>query len=297
MKTHIFDIDTLIKVDNNVWISSKKNPNKPIIKISKSEFNLIKKGVYNKHNCLLEIGKKEYYLPENLFNDLKLKCVKNKIDITNLFFSMKEFIDSNIISKLNHSVFKEHINHLNKKDNVYIICSEKNRDSYFSVIESLERELNKSSISIKKFFYLSETFYNRNDDYISYKKADLILQFLIGFKTEENKFTDYDLKEYDEIYYYSQDKKSLAAVKRSNNIFSFFLDNSETIVKNKIKEKVRNKEKSIIIREVTFNKMNKFKEYIVNIDYSYLKKTFESFLNQFKNNGITDSIVFNKKNI
>ena len=46
MRAHFFDLNTAITVESKVWIVSKINPNKPIIKISQSEFNLIKNGIY-----------------------------------------------------------------------------------------------------------------------------------------------------------------------------------------------------------------------------------------------------------
>jgi uncharacterized protein (DUF4213/DUF364 family) len=42
MKTaNFFDINTLITINSKVWIIDKLKPNIPIVKISKSEFNLL----------------------------------------------------------------------------------------------------------------------------------------------------------------------------------------------------------------------------------------------------------------
>ena len=30
MKAHFFDLDTILRIDNKVWIIDKKNPNNPI---------------------------------------------------------------------------------------------------------------------------------------------------------------------------------------------------------------------------------------------------------------------------
>jgi uncharacterized protein (DUF4213/DUF364 family) len=49
MKTaNFFDINTLITINSKVWIIDKLKPNIPIVKISKSEFNLLNNGVYKK---------------------------------------------------------------------------------------------------------------------------------------------------------------------------------------------------------------------------------------------------------
>jgi hypothetical protein len=41
MKSHFFDIDVILSTNSQVWIVDKTIPNIPIMKISKSDFNLI----------------------------------------------------------------------------------------------------------------------------------------------------------------------------------------------------------------------------------------------------------------
>jgi uncharacterized protein (DUF4213/DUF364 family) len=49
MKTaNFFDINTLITINSKVWIIDKLKPNIPIVKISKSEFNLLNNGSIRK---------------------------------------------------------------------------------------------------------------------------------------------------------------------------------------------------------------------------------------------------------
>lgn len=278
MIAHFFDIDTLITVDNNVWIVSKSKPGTPIIKISKSEFNLIKKGIYKKYNSKLNINGINYWLTENLFNNLKIKCNRYNHDITNLAFSMQEFIDQEIIENLKHEIHYDHFKHLkNKTEDIYIICSKRSKKSYKPIIEKLEKKMSEIGLSIIKYYYLSETFYNKNDDNISYKKSKLLLQHLLGLKTEQNKFTETKLKEYNKIFYYGDDIKSLTSIQRSDKLFSVILDQSSDLIKDTLKEKIRNNEKVIITKKVTYNDVNLFEDEKVVINYSYIKKTFENF--------------------
>jgi uncharacterized protein (DUF4213/DUF364 family) len=59
MKTaNFFDINTLITINSKVWIIDKLKPNIPIVKISKSEFNLLNNGVYKKDNIRFTISGK-----------------------------------------------------------------------------------------------------------------------------------------------------------------------------------------------------------------------------------------------
>jgi hypothetical protein len=56
MQAHFFNIEVLIRVDSQVWLVDRNKPSIPIIKITKSEFNLIKKGIYRTHNSSLSIS-------------------------------------------------------------------------------------------------------------------------------------------------------------------------------------------------------------------------------------------------
>ena len=88
MIAHFFDINSLITTNAKIWVVSKIKPSIPIIKIDKSEFNLIKRGVYRKFNQQFTIGNKSYWLSDNIINDIKIKCKKLNVDITDLSFSM-----------------------------------------------------------------------------------------------------------------------------------------------------------------------------------------------------------------
>ena len=106
MRAHFFDLNTAITVESKVWIVSKINPNKPIIKISQSEFNLIKKGIYRRTGQSILFGSSEFFITNELFEKIKLSCKKNKVEITDLSFSMQEFINPEIINEIQYKIWK-----------------------------------------------------------------------------------------------------------------------------------------------------------------------------------------------
>lgn len=282
MISHFFDIDSLIRVDNSVWIVSKSKPSIPVIKLSKSEFNLIKKGIYKKYKSPLIINGSKYWLPENLLNNLKIKCKKHKFDITNLSFSMQEFINREVIENLDYQILDEHFQHLkNKTDDIYVICSKSNKKSYEPIIEKLEQELQNRGLFIKKYYFISETFYNKNEDDIAHKKVRLLLQHLIGLKTDNDKFTNEEIQKYDLVYYYDDDIKSVSLAHDSNNLFSYLLNNSPDDTKDIIRNIIKSTDNTIIVRRITHNKVNLFDDKEINIEFSHIKKTFESFNYRF----------------
>jgi len=280
MNAHFFDINTLITFDSNIWIVSKTNPSEPIIKISQSDFNLIKKGIFKKDDQSLKMGNKKYYLPISVMDEIKIKCKKMNIDITSLSFSMQEFTNPELTEKLNSKIWKEHfINLKNTNDDIYIICPENSKDIYENSIKKLEEELFEIGISVKKFYFFNEYLYKESNRLYN-NKIKLLIQHLIGLKTEVDKFTDEEISKYDVIYYYDDDDKSINLGRSSNDILRFLTDNSEESIKSLVKDAVKTKP-ILILNKVTFNKVNKFIKYEVILNFDRIIKTYESFRFRF----------------
>lgn len=275
---HFFDIDTLIRVDSQVWIVSKMKPSIPIIKITQSEFNLIKKGIYRNHDSSLLMSGDIYYLPKNLLDDLKVKTKNSKVDITDLVFSMQEFMNSSVIENIDYEILTNHFSHLkNKTDDIYVICSKNNKKNYEVIISKLEKELEKLGLFIKNYYYLSETFYNRDTDYISHKKVRLLLQHLVGYKTDDNKFINEEIDKYDRVYFYDDEPSVLDLAISSNDIFHFLLKETDDNLKSSIRSLITNNEHVLVVNSITNNKINPIESKEVILEFSHIVKTFESF--------------------
>lgn len=284
MNAHIFDINTLIQIRGKVWIVSKKNPNTPILKIDQSDFNLIKKGVWKKTGTPLRISDTDYYITNDLFESIKIKCKKMNLNITDLSFSMQEFMNPDIIKDLDIKIIKEHLVYLkNSPDDIYIICSKNTKLNIQPTIKKLEEYLMELGLSVKNYYFISETFYNRNEDKIAHKKIKVLLQHLIGLKTNNDQFTDEEVTQYDEVFFYEDDISTIKLTKISNDILKFLFDNSTDEIKEKINECL-NKDLILNLNEVTYNKVNPFKVDKIKLTINKVFKTFESF-NNFKRFG------------
>ena len=284
MNAHIFDISTLIQIRGKVWIVSKKNPNTPILKIDQSDFNLIKKGVWKKTGTPLRISDTDYYIKNDLFESIKIKCKKMNLNITDLSFSMQEFMNPDIIKDLDIKIIKEHLVYLkNSPDDIYIICSKNTKLNIQPTIKKLEEYLMELGLSVKNYYFISETFYNRNEDKIAHKKIKVLLQHLIGLKTNNDQFTDEEVTQYDEVFFYEDDISTIKLTKISNDILKFLFDNSTDKIKEKINECL-NKDLILNLNEVTYNKVNPFKVDKIKLTINKVFKTFESF-NNFKRFG------------
>lgn len=277
-QAHFFDLDTLIDINNKIWIVDKTKPSIPVVKISKSDFNLIKKGIFRKYDQRLNIGGTSYWLPEDLMNSIKIRCKNLKCDITGLSFSMQEFMNPSIIEEMNFDINIQNFEHLkNTRDDIYVICSKNSERNYSSIIEKLKEKLADQGLIIKNFYYLSETFYNRDKDDITHKKVRMLLQHLIGLKTDGDKFTDEEIEEYDRVYFYDDEINAVVLAKDSNKVFEFIVSKTEENLKSRIKDIIKSNDKVVIVRQITNNKINPFIETEVLLEWSNLKKTFESF--------------------
>ena len=278
MIAHFFDIESILVTNNKVWIVDKTNPNIPILKINQSDFNLIKSGIYKSQGNSITFSGKSYWISKELIDKIKIKSKNYKSDISNLGFSMQEFMNKELIENIDYEINEDVISHLkNKNDDVYVICSKNTKRNYELIIKKIEEKLSDIGIVIKNYYFISETFYNRNEDQISHKKARLLIQHLIGYKTDDNKFTDEEITTYDEVYFYDEEKSSIDISNDSNKILEFLLSNTESSIKDRIKDILKSKDKELITNLVTPNKFNRFITNKITLKWSNIVKTFESF--------------------
>jgi len=266
-------------MNSKVWIVNTRTPNKPLIRISKSEFNLLRKGVYKKDNINFNIDGQTYWLSEELFNKIKIKSKNNNVNISELSFSMQEFMNKDIIENGDFTIHIENIRHLNNsQDDIYVICSKNSKRNYEKLIEKLEEKLLDFGLKIKNFYFISETFYNRDRDDIVHKKVRLVLQHIIGLKTADTKFTEEEITKYDEVSLYDDDINTIKLAKGVNDVLQFLVKNSDDEVKEKVKEVLKMEECELIINQVTFNKVNPFIVTKVELNLNKIVKTFENFI-------------------
>jgi hypothetical protein len=278
MISHFFDIDTLIKINNKVWIVDKTNPNIPIIKISTSDFNLIKNGVYKSQGNKVDYNGQSFWLPTDIFNKLKVKLKLNNGNLGNIGISMQEFLNKDIIDNIDFKINLDNISHLkNKTDDIYIICSKQNKKNYETVLNKLEEKLKEEGLKIKNFYYISETFYNQNDDDIRYNKIKLLLQHLVGYRTHINKFTDEEITRYNTVHIYDNQYDTIKIVDEANQILKSILKKTDDGLKSVIKEDISEYRPVLIVNQMTDNELNKRIIKKITIDYSNLIRTFESF--------------------
>jgi hypothetical protein len=192
---------------------------------------------------------------------------------------IRDSMSKDIIDNNDFTIHLENIRHLkNSQDDIYVICSKNSKRSYESLIEKLEEKLLEFGLKIKNFYYISETFYNRDRDDIVHKKIRLVLQHIIGLKTADTKFTEEEITKYDEVSLYDDDLNTIKLAKGVNDVLQFLVKNSEDSVKDKVKEILKQSECKLIVNQVTFNKVNTFITTKVELNLHKIVRTFENFI-------------------
>jgi hypothetical protein len=274
---HIFDIDTLVTVNSQPWIVDKNNPNQPLLKISKTDYNLFKNGVFKKQGNKIEYNGRVYWLPNEVFEKLKVIAKNKKIGMTDFAISLKEFLNEDIIDELDFTINWESIKHLkNKNEDIYILCSNNTEKYYSKILQKLMEKLKWEGIDIKKFYYINETFYNVNSDEIVFKKALINLQHLVGYEIQKEKFVDKEVTKYSKLNYYDNDFDTLKLTNEMNSYLRFILSKSDLGLKQVIKEGIDYDRPEFIVNKITGNNYNNIITKSIKIDNSYLMK-FENF--------------------
>jgi hypothetical protein len=278
MNAHFIELDIVLKTESKPWIVDKLNPNTPIIKMDISEFNLFKSGIYKSQGNKISFNGKVFWLSNEFMNKLKVKGKKYKVDISNLGISMQEFLNPEIIENIKFdidlSLFRPIIN---TNDDIYIICSKNTKSNFEKQISKLEEKLEEIGLKVKKYYFISETFYNKDDDEISYLKSKLLLQHLLGLKTDGDKLSNEEIENYNQITFYDDNLKSIQMCRDVNIILENLLVKTEKEIKLIVRDKIKNDDNFLLIKEFTHNKANRFKEYNVQLQYSNVIKSFENF--------------------
>jgi hypothetical protein len=277
MNAHFFDIDTIIKDGAMVWIVSRSKPSDCILKVSQSDFNLMKKGIFRSHGNLIRFGGVDYYLPDNIMSELVVRCKKINVDTSDLAISMKEFMDPELVDTSVKVMDIDVMRHLNNtEDDVYIICSRKIKKSYEVLIRKLEDKLEDFGIK-PDYYFVGETLYDRDEDEVSFDKVRLLVQHLVGLKTEGRKFTDDFVKRYDKIYFYDEDEGVTKLACSVSSILTLILQNSAEFAKDSIRNVIKNNSPVLVVNTVTPNLANRFVKKEIKLEYSSLIKSFESY--------------------
>jgi len=278
MKSHFFDIDCLLKVNQKAWIVDKLNPNKPIMKISPEDFNLFESGIYQKLGHKIDFNGKRFYLDTDTYNKLRVKIKKSGVNLGNLGISLQEFLNPDIIGGLDYKINYQILEPLkNSEDDIYIILSKQTRASYTKMLEKLQDAFREFGVNVKRYYFVTETFYSQKRDEVKYAKLKILAQHMTGYKIEENKFIDKEVEEYRQVNYWDNSIETPKYRGYINDIIRYCLKNSTPAIQEVIKENLIQLPCKFITHQVFDNGVNPVETQEGQVVLQKFIKTFESF--------------------
>jgi hypothetical protein len=276
---HFYDISTLIYVESgNAWVVDKKNPNIPIMKISKSDLRLMQSGIWKSQGNKIEFNGKIFWIPTDIYNQIKIKTKIVGANFANLAISLQEFLNPEIISNNDFRLRTENIMDLkNKVEDIYLICSKLTKKLWEPFIEKLMEKLEEEGIKIKNYYYISDHPIHWENDDTQYKKLRLLIQHLVGYKTDGQKFSDEKIDRYSRVNYFDTELDTLTLESKINPLLNFLIQNSPEGFKSIIKEDLKDFKPKLTINRISDNDYNRLDSVNVILETGNIIKAFENF--------------------
>ena len=278
MTAHFVDLDCLLEMGGMAWIVDKSRPNVPIMKVTRHDFNLYRSGVYRSRGNKVEFNGATFWLPDDVYSRLKVKLKSSPARLGNLAISMQEFMNRDLVENLPYSLNQSMVDALrNKVDDIYLVCPRQTERAYASHIERLEADLAERGITIKGKYYLSETFHNQTDDTLAFRRARLLIQHLVGRRTEKGAFGEGEVVRYDRIVAYDTSRSLLLLAKEVNPVLRDLIAKTAEGLARVVRENVDDHKPVLELRWLTGNEANAVVTDKVALDYSALIRQYESF--------------------
>ncbi len=262
---HLFDLDyTLWRNDAKLAVINKKEPKHIIYRIPHEEVSFMK-DFYKNYNLKVSYNGYEWFLSEKIWENINR--VQKDIKLEDIGITFREFTDSEI---LENQIYKTEylLNNLTHLKNLPIELGfvtarcEKNKHSKNITIlaDKIEKRIR---VGVDKIFFVNDIDNNDNVDVTAFRKAKIILEYLIGFKIKGDKFIDLKQYEYNNIAFYDDDMKNIEVVNNLQSLMESILSKSDSDVKNKIMDRLKNNDLTYKTYFITQNKIEPFyiKEY------------------------------------
>lgn len=256
---HWFDLDgVLIHTNAKWWIVDKQNPAKPIIKISQYEGALILSGFHRADNIYVSYNGQEGFMSKDMF--LKIQTIKS-LEPKDIGFSWREFTDAKMIENQAKTITINtvYIQHLKDSlDEINILTARGNKEAHKLLLDKLQSKLDELNVKITRECFVSDITVDKIVGSSSRRKALFILQNMIGYEININKFEPIMCTKYDTSYFYDDEDKNIEECLSLSLIFQELLDKTMPKLKETILSDIKIRQPKLFVNLITSNEENLF---------------------------------------
>lgn len=270
---HCFDFDVLVDMDYKIRIINIDRPEKTIMCIDKHEFFLILNGSYISDNLPIKYNGKKFYICKKLFDKIQ-KCRRTPIEEIGL--SLSNLYNNEELDNTKIKILMNNIRHLrNRRDcDIVLMLDKNNRKNYENIINKLRMTMLNENLGIYKLYFLSDKIQLRINQKIILRKAEVILEHLIGLKINGNAFVPLNQDKYENVTFYDDDEYVINALKNSlSDIFKFYYNNSKEEMQKLVENRVNKKELKVFLNVASQNEVNRFKTYEIDL----MRNSYDGF--------------------
>lgn len=255
---HFFDLDgTLWGIKTKAWIIDKNNPSVPLIILDNGELIDILFGVYKKDEIVVEYNGQKFWISKKILK--KINKIRPNLKEDKLGVSFIEKV--NPVFYKNLTFYKENIKHLvGVKDiDIGILSARFSEENDQKILALLREELDNIGLEINKFYYVSDHYIPRTNDRVNYKKLNILLEHLTGFKIVSDHFVPIKQNSYQNVYFYDDEFQNINVANQLQDIFEEYLRNTDEEVYDSIMKRIHNNVPTLYTNLVTNNSLNRFK--------------------------------------
>jgi ribosomal protein L30E len=271
---NFININCLINNEAHVWIIDKDNPNTPVLKIDKTDFDLFMKGLFIVHNLVITYNGKDVFINPDLYEKLKNVSKLKKIPITNFRFSLHELLN---VNNENFTISISSIKHLINSDNTNYLILDRQYNKDTKIVKDTIAKLKENGIAISNIYTLNDGFITNydNDKYI-YHIQKILIQHFFGFKLSNGKLDNEHIEQFNVINLFDS-KFYITDIRNGiNRTIRDFIQRNENI-KPIITDVIKEDKPILYTHKTNNNQLNKLETDSVRLEYISFFKTFEQF--------------------
>lgn len=260
-KVNWFDLDgSLWSVDAKWWIVDKNNPEKCVLKISQEEGSLVLGGIYRGDGNAIRYNGLEGWITNDLYD--KIKKVK-KIKLEDIGISFREFSSEDFLNQQadNIQFLLHNLEHV-ERETISLLTARGNRKLHETMLQKLRERLGVDDLDIviDKVYFVNDENLTRHSVQPALKKSMVILEHMIGFRIEDDRFVDIEQERYGISTFFDDEKHNIDTALTLQSIYDDLLVNTKSPLKKEIVDYVDATRPVLKTYHITNNRVNPFEE-------------------------------------